>query len=94
MSPHQHAYMANRGVHTALYAIINKLKKSKGEKRVIFEYDLTSFFNLVNLSSIYELLKEKDEFLANFIMKIIFDIRYSFEEIEEENELKKIGEKR
>lgn len=41
---HQHGYRHNKGVHTALLTVINKLKEGHKE---IFEFDLKSFFNNV-----------------------------------------------
>jgi len=81
----QHGYRTGKGLHTAIYDIIQRLKMNP---KIIFEFDLTAYFNRVKPMVVYEVLKKKSEVLALYIYNILLKIKYDFKELKEEEELK------
>lgn len=84
---HQHGYRHNKGVHTSLQAVIEKLKKGYKE---VFEFDLKCFFNNVRWHWINLKISEKSELLTDLVYGMLVRIHYTFKELRPEEELKPI----
>lgn len=84
-SRHQHGYRRNKGTHTALYGIINYLRKNKEFE--IYEFDFKSFFNTIRPSWVYRVLLGRSKIVAELIMRILLQVEYKFKTIEKEAEL-------
>lgn len=69
----QHGFRRNRGAHTAILDIVNKLKKSP---TIVYEFDLKSYFNTVRPMWVYRSLLSRSSILAELIYKIIMQIKY------------------
>jgi len=80
----QHGYRKGKGLHTAIFAIIQRLKM---KPKIIYEFDLTAYFNRVKPIAVYEKLMEKSALLALYIYNILVKIKYNFKEIKPEEEL-------
>jgi len=85
---YQHGYLKNKGIHTAVFDIIERLKK---KPKIVFEFDLTAFFNRVSPFWVYKALLDESELLADYVSKVIHQIKYSFKELKSEEELKLEG---
>lgn len=81
---YQHGFRHNRGVFTALWDLVQKLKNHKG---IIYEFDLESFFNKVRPSWVYRGLLRKSSLLAEVMARILVFIDYKFKELKPEKEL-------
>jgi hypothetical protein len=82
----QHGYRVNRGTYTALskaweYIFVDK-------HRNVFEFDFKAFFNTISPSVVYECIATKSKLLADLVFSVIKDIRYVYDEIKPEAELK------
>lgn len=68
----QHAYRPNKGIHTAVAQIIEKLEKGN----IVYEFDLKSFFNTVEFSFIEKKLSVYCSELANVVKRIVAGANY------------------
>lgn len=69
----QHGFRRNRGAATAIFNIVNKLKRSP---EIVYEFDLKSFFNTVRPMWVYRSLLTRSPLLAELVYKIIMKINY------------------
>lgn len=61
---------------------------------MIYEFDFKSFFNTVSPSVVYRALAQKSEILGDLIFSVLKNIKYVYEELKNEAELKNQGEVR
>jgi hypothetical protein len=54
----------------------------------VYEFDFKSFFNKVSPFWVHQALLQRDELLANLISKVLTNVVYRYDTIEEEAELK------
>jgi ammonia channel protein AmtB len=57
--------------------------------RNVFEFDFKAFFNTISPSVVYECIATKSKLLADLVFSVIKDIRYVYDELKPEAELKK-----
>jgi len=82
----QHGFRRQRGVHTALFNLIQKLKL---KPEIVYEFDLRSYFNTVRPSWVYRSLLARSSLLAEYVLKILCQITYTLpkEGLKKEKEL-------
>jgi len=69
----QHGFRRERGAFTAIIDIVEKLKRNP---KIIYEFDLKSYFNTVRPMWVYRSLLSRSPLLAEMVYKIIMQIRY------------------
>lgn len=69
----QHGFRKNRGAFTAIIEIVKKLKNSP---KIVYEFDLKSFFNTVRPMWVYRALLARSPILAEMVYKMIMLINY------------------
>lgn len=84
--PSQHGCRMHRGVHTVIFDICRYIWENPDFQ--IYEFDFKSFFNKVSPYWVHQALLQRDEILADVVMKVLVNVGYTWEKIEEEAELK------
>lgn len=69
----QHGFRKNRGAHTAILEIVEKLKLNP---KIVYEFDLKSYFNTVRPMWVYRSLLSRSSLVAEVVYKILMQIRY------------------
>jgi len=86
----QHGFRKHRSPSTAVLSIIKKLKRNP---KIVYEFDLRSFFNTVKISAVYDALFKKNALLADVILKYLVLVEYRLprlrEDVSMQMELKK-----
>jgi hypothetical protein len=82
----QHGYRINKGCYTALYKVWQNIFINKQTE--IYEFDFKSFFNNVSPLAVYDAMLRRSQILGELMFSVLKNIRYQFQELKEEAELK------